>query len=78
MRSRYFVQELCRRWHLFGAEAGRSELNWGRPDRDLCPINGVSWNQARQFAQWVGADLPTEAQWEYAATSEGRAAIPME
>ena len=31
------------------------------------PIVCVDWEQARQFAQWVGGDLPSEAQWEYAA-----------
>jgi len=31
------------------------------------PINCVDWGQARTFAKWVGADLPTEAEWEYAA-----------
>jgi len=31
------------------------------------PINCVDWGQARSFAKWVGADLPTEAEWEYAA-----------
>ena len=31
------------------------------------PVNEVDWNQARTFAQWVGGDLPSEAQWEYAA-----------
>ena len=50
---------------------GEADLNWGRVDREQFPMNGVSWNQARQFAFWVGSDLPTEAQWEYAATSQG-------
>ena len=36
------------------------------------PVNCVSWAQARTFAQWVGGDLPSEAQWEYAARSAGR------
>ncbi len=30
------------------------------------PVIGVSWYDARLYAEWVGLDLPTEAQWEYA------------
>jgi formylglycine-generating enzyme len=49
---------------------GEAVFNWGQVGRENYPVNSVSWIQARQFPQWVGADLPTEAQWEYAATSE--------
>jgi len=42
-------------------------FNWGVTGRDNHPINGVDWNQARAYCQWRGSDLPTEAQWEYAA-----------
>ena len=31
------------------------------------PVFRVSWSGAKAYCQWVGADLPTEAQWEYAA-----------
>jgi len=30
------------------------------------PVVGVDWDESRRFAQWIGGDLPTEAQWEYA------------
>ena len=43
---------------------------WGRGNR---PVNNVSWEDARSYASWMGdqidqsCDLPTEAEWEYAA-----------
>ena len=52
-----------------------SEPNTGAPctwssspeSKENHPISCVDWGQARTFAKWVGADLPTEAEWEYAA-----------
>ncbi len=47
---------------------GTSWYNWTTvpEDREEHPINGVTWDEAREYCIWVGGDLPTEAQWEKA------------
>jgi formylglycine-generating enzyme required for sulfatase activity len=40
------------------------------------PITGVDWHQMMAFAAWVGARLPTEAEWEFAATNRGQSTYP--
>jgi formylglycine-generating enzyme required for sulfatase activity len=40
---------------------------------DEYPLDCINWYGARAYCQFRGGDLPTEAQWEYAATQAGRA-----
>lgn len=43
-------------------------LQWYNAAAMACaPVVGVTWFMVRDFAAWVGARLPTEREWEYAA-----------
>jgi formylglycine-generating enzyme required for sulfatase activity len=44
----------------------------GAASRERFPVTCVSWYDARAFCQFEGGDLPSEAQWEYAAIRAGR------
>lgn len=46
--------------------------NSDKPGRQLHPVNCVDWEQANQYAKFKGARLPSDAEYEYAATSGGK------
>lgn len=46
-------------------------LGFDDPENDALPINCITWDTARELCQVLGGDLPSEAQWEHAASGRG-------
>jgi formylglycine-generating enzyme required for sulfatase activity len=40
------------------------------------PVVQVTWQEARDYCRFAGGDLPTEAQWEYAAHGNSQRSFP--
>jgi formylglycine-generating enzyme required for sulfatase activity len=55
-----------------GSVAGNCTYSTTPLGREDYAVSCVSWTFAHALCQFRGGDLPTEAQWEYAATAAGR------
>ena len=58
-----------RGWQWLTLNPVSQPLYWSNSsDWDNCPVCGVSWYEAEAYANYLGKRLPTEAEWEKAAT----------
>lgn len=51
-------------------KSAKQDSYYGNVEFENHPVIYVNWHQAQIYCQWVGGDLPTEAQWEKAARGE--------
>jgi iron(II)-dependent oxidoreductase len=55
-------------WALVGHQWQTRVMDHDAPVDPTHPVSHVSWHEAEAFARWAGKRLPTESEWEVAAT----------
>jgi iron(II)-dependent oxidoreductase len=55
-------------WSIADGGWWTQSMDRATPVDPTCPVSHVSYHEAAAFARWAGKRLPTEAEWEVAAT----------